>query len=69
MALILDDRTDVWPSDMDNLIKVKPYYFFHQMAEVNNAAGASITVEQAKARRGGRCLHHHGASRASATTR
>ena len=49
MALILDDRTDVWPSDLNNLIKVKPYYFFHQMAEVNNAAGASITTGQAAA--------------------
>ena len=48
MALILDDRTDVWPSNQGNLLKVKPYYFFHQMAEVNNAAGDAIIGNQSK---------------------
>jgi RNA polymerase II subunit A-like phosphatase len=47
MALILDDRMDVWPSDLHNLIKVKPYHYFRNMADVNNAAGTSITSDAA----------------------
>jgi hypothetical protein len=46
MALILDDRDDVWPSDLNNLIKVKPYKYFQNMADVNNAAGTSIVDDQ-----------------------
>ena len=45
MVLILDDRMDVWPSDLDNLIKVKPYHYFHNMADVNNASGTSIVQQ------------------------
>jgi RNA polymerase II subunit A-like phosphatase len=44
MALILDDRMDVWPTNLDNLIKVKPYHYFHNMADVNNASGTSIAT-------------------------
>ena len=48
MVLILDDRADVWKSDLRNLMTIKPYHFFIGMHEVNNASGPSFKEAQSK---------------------
>ncbi|KAK3368012.1 hypothetical protein B0H63DRAFT_88843 [Podospora didyma] len=36
MVLIIDDRSDVWPQNRDNLIKVSPYDFFKGIGDINS---------------------------------
>lgn len=36
MVVIIDDRSDVWPSNRPNLIKVSPYEFFKGIGDINS---------------------------------
>ena len=42
MVAVLDDREDVWLNSLDNLIKIEPYKFWKDVAEINNKTGNSI---------------------------
>ncbi|XXH01040.1 condensin complex non-SMC subunit Cnd1 [Hypoxylon texense] len=37
MAVVIDDRADVWPKDGSNLIKVTPYDFFTGIGDINSS--------------------------------
>jgi RNA polymerase II subunit A-like phosphatase len=37
MVLIIDDRSDVWPQNRSNLIKVHPYDFFLGIGDINSS--------------------------------
>ncbi|CAK7274570.1 CTD phosphatase Fcp1 [Sporothrix epigloea] len=37
MAVIIDDRADVWPHNRNNLIKVTPYDFFKGTGDINSS--------------------------------
>lgn len=59
MVLILDDRADVWKSDLRNLMTIKPYHFFIGMHEVNNQSGPSYAEDkQAEADQSDEVLKH-----------
>ena len=46
MVAVLDDREDVWLSSLNNLIKIEPYKFWKDAAEINNKTGSSILSPQ-----------------------
>ncbi|KAK4136121.1 hypothetical protein BT67DRAFT_491349 [Trichocladium antarcticum] len=37
MVVIIDDRSDVWPRNRSNLIKVSPYEFFKGIGDINSS--------------------------------
>ncbi|KAI0121739.1 RNA polymerase II subunit A C-terminal domain phosphatase [Xylariales sp. AK1849] len=37
MAVVIDDRADVWPRNRSNLIKVTPYDFFKGIGDINSS--------------------------------
>ncbi|KAJ4286193.1 CTD phosphatase Fcp1 [Collariella sp. IMI 366227] len=37
MVVIIDDRSDVWPRNRNNLIKVSPYEFFKGIGDINSS--------------------------------
>ena len=45
MAVIIDDRYDVWQGEQENqLLLVKPFHFFKEGREINNVAGPSSAM-------------------------
>jgi FCP1-like phosphatase family protein len=50
MVLAVDDRSDVWTGDASNLITIRPYHFFHGMADLNNTSGPEFDAERERAR-------------------
>jgi len=44
MVLAVDDRSDVWTEDASNLVTIRPYHFFHGMADVNNTSGPEFDL-------------------------
>ncbi|KAL2163770.1 hypothetical protein VTH06DRAFT_5829 [Thermothelomyces fergusii] len=69
MVVIIDDRSDVWPRNRPNLIKVSPYEFFKGIGDINSnllpkrqdllTSGAAAADGGAKKAKKGRASENH----------